>query len=119
MTICIINSHDYSKYVIMTGYNWSREDLDSEKSTRTKDGVMHRDRICQKRKLSFEVRGATREILAQLDDDLSNVTFSMTYTDLHGSQTRTFYCSSFSADMNNCHDDSTSWTPGKFTVTEV
>ena len=119
MDILIINNHDYSKYVISKGYTWSREDLDSEKSTRTKDGVMHRDRITTKRKLQYDVRGMNRELLEQLDDDLSQVTFSVTYTDLHGAQTRNFYCSSFSAAMVNDNDDSYSWEASSFSITEV
>lgn len=119
MEILIINGHDYSKYVKRKGFSWSRNDLDSDKSTRTKDGLLRRDKITTKRKLSYSVMGMTREELAQLDDDLSAATFSATYTDLHGKETRTFYCSSFSADMSDTHDDKWSWEAASFNMTEV
>lgn len=119
MEILIINGHDYSKYVKRKGFSWSRNDLDSDKSTRTKDGLLRRDKITTKRKLSYDVMGMTREELAQLDDDLSAATFSATYIDLHGKETRTFYCSSFSAVMSDTHDDKWSWEAASFNMTEV
>lgn len=112
--------HDYSKYIIQNGYGWSRNDLDSSKSTRTKDGKMRRDKLTDKRKLSYGVRGMTRAELAQLDDDLSQTTFQAKVLDLHGPRQMEFYCSSFSADLNTAvRDVADSWTAGSFNITEV
>lgn len=118
MDLLIINGHDYSCYATQRGYGWSRNDLDSTNSTRgTKNGRMRRDKITTKRKLTFTVRGMTREMLAQLDNDLSAVTFQATYMDLHGQMTREFYCPTFQADMVSGKHDT--WESQPFDITEV
>lgn len=120
MDLLIINGHDYSKFVKNTGYGWGRNDLDSSQTTRTKNGVLRRDKIGTKRKLTLEVMGLKRAELAQLDDDLSQATFSATYMDLHGQATRTFYCSSFNASLTTTkRDDEYTWRSEPFTLTEV
>lgn len=76
MELLVINGHDYSKYIKNTGYGWSRNDLDSSETTRVKNGTLRRKNIAAKRKLTYAVMGMTRAQLAQLDDDLSQETFS-------------------------------------------
>lgn len=119
MEVLIINGHDYSQYVERKGYGWSREDLDSEKTGRTKDGKMRRDKITTKRKLSYTVMNMSRALLSQLDNDLSVPTFSATYLDLHGKQTRTFYTSSFSATLQELVDEDGEWGDASFKLIEV
>lgn len=120
MEILIINGHDYSRFIESSGYGWSREDLDSDKTTRTKDGKMRRYKITDKRKLSYSMMHMTREELAQLDDDLSPATFSVTYLDLHGAMTKEFYCSSFSATMDMAlGEDNELWSRASFNLIEV
>ena len=121
MELLIINGHDYSPYILrQSGYGWARNDVDSETTTRTKDGRLRRDRIATKRKLTYEVRGLGRELLAQLDDDLSSPTFQATYMDLHGRATREFYCSGFSAELNTTRTEGPgSWTAAAFSLVEV
>ncbi len=94
--------------------------MDSDKSTRTKDGRMRRDKITTKRKVTYEVMGMTRAQLAQLDDDLSQTEFTATYMDLHGQMTRTFYCANFNASLTTTRrDDEFAWRSDPFTLTEV
>lgn len=119
MEILIINGHDYSRYIERKGYGWTRNDLDSANTGRTKDGKMRRDKITTKRKLSYTLMNMTQAELAQLDDDLSLATFSATYLDLHGTQTREFYCSSLSATCADCYDESAVWDGASFSMTEV
>lgn len=120
MELLVINGHDYSRYIKNTGYGWSRNDLDSSETTRTKDGTLRRKKITTKRKLTYAVMGMTRQQLAQLDDDLSQETFSATYMDLHGPMTRVFYCSSFAASLSSTRpDDGYTWQSDSFTLTEV
>lgn len=120
MDLLIINGHDYSKFVTVSGYGWARNDLDSSNTTRTKDGTLRRDKIATKRKMTLEVAGMKRRELAQLDDDLSQSTFTATYMDLHGQMTRTFYCASFSAALTTTkRDDEFTWRSEPFTLTEV
>lgn len=119
MDVLIINGHDYSKYIKMSGISWSRNDLDGSDTKRTKDGRMRRKKICAKRKINYEIFDASREILAQMDDDLSASEFEVTYRDLHGTQTRTFYCSSFSARLQWVDGDRDVWDQGAFSLIEV
>lgn len=119
MEVLVINGHDYSRYVERKGVRWSRNDLDSDKTTRTKDGRMRRDKITTKRKLSFTVFHMTQDQLAQLDDDLSGDTFTAAYLDLHGLQTREFYCSAFSAELDVVRDGTGVWSGGTFNMIEV
>ena len=119
MEVLIINGHDYSQYIERQGYGWSREDLDGENTGRPKDGKMRRDKITTKRKLSCSVMNMTRAQLAQLDNDLSAPTFSATYFDLHGLQTRTFYTSSFSCTLNELSSGDGEWGGASFNLIEV
>lgn len=119
MELLTINGHDYSPFVERKGYGWSRNDLDSDKTTRTKDGKMRRHKIAAKRKLSYTMMNMTRSQLAQLDDDLSKATFSARYLDMYGEQTREFYCSSFSASVSDIHGGADMWEGAAFTLIEV
>lgn len=119
MDILIINGHDYSRFIERKGYGWSRNDLDSEQTTRLKNGTMRRHKITTKRKLSYMLINMSRAELAQLDDDLSRNTVSVKYLDLHGVQTRTFYCSSFSAELSDVSNGEDHWDGATFSITEV
>lgn len=119
MEVLVINGHDYSRYVQRKGVGWSRNDVDSEKTTRTKDGKLRRDKITTKRKMSYTMMDVERELLAQLDDDLSAPTFSATYRDLHGTQTRTFYCSAFQATLGEIQGNTDLWGEASFSMIEV
>lgn len=119
MEVLIINGTDYSSVIVSKGYGWSRNDLDSDKTTRTKDGKMRRDKITTKRKLSYTTRSAPRATLAQLDTDLSEATFSVKYLDLHGVRTSAFYCSSFEVELEEASDDGEVWGGATFSLIEV
>lgn len=120
VTVFKIGGHDYTQFVIHEGFEWQRNDLDSDASTRTKDGVMRRQRITTKRKMTVSLSGMTREQIAQLDDDLSPVTVEVTYEDLHGPMTKTFYCSGMKATMvTSTHEGVGSWAADNVTLTEV
>lgn len=97
MNILIINGHDYTRYIEDGGYEWSRDDVDSEKTVRVKTGNMRRDKITEKRNLSYKMLPMPHELAAQLDTDLHESEFQVQYLDLHGQQTRKFYCSKFPA----------------------
>lgn len=104
MNILVINGHDYTKYIQDEGYDWGRDDLDSEKTTRTKDGKMRRDKITEKRNLTYAMLPMPENLAAQLDTDLHAAQFSVRYHDLHGDQTREFYCSKFPAKLHQVID---------------
>ena len=119
MELLVINGHDYSRFVKRKGMSWSRNDLDSEQTTRLKNGTMRRHKITTKRKISYGMTNMSRAELAQLDDDLSRNTASVKYLDLHGAQTRTFYCSSFSAELSDVSNGKDNWDGATFSITEV
>lgn len=113
--------HDYTRYIRLKGAGWQRNDLDTEKTTRVKTGRMRRDKLCEKRTCTYEVMPtADMAMLAQIDDDLSQDTFTARYSDLHGKRTSEFYCSSFEATLNEIEDDGTEiWEGKSFTIIEI
>lgn len=117
-----VDTHDYSNYIKFKGIGWAREDIDSAKAGRTKDGIMHRGKVGTKRKLTYQLIDAPQSILAQLDDDLSAETFVADYMDLHNkSATRTFYCSKFECTLQDARDPNGNgnWCSAKFDIIEV
>lgn len=111
--------HDYSRYIQRRGLGWTRNDLDTEKTVRTKDGRLRRDKIGSKRTCDYGLMPMTQELTAQLDDDLSQDTFQAMYSDLHGTQTREFYCSSFNATLAEVLGGIEYWENAAFNMIEV
>ena len=119
MEVLIINGNDYSSAIEAKGYGWSRNDLDSENTTRTKDGRMRRDKITTKRKLNYTTRSIPRDMLASLDNDLNKTTCTVKYLDLHGIRTSEFYCSSMECTLEQAADDNEVWGGATFNLIEV
>lgn len=117
--ILIINGHDWSNIIQPSGCGWVREDLSGDNERRTKDGHLRRSRIAVKRTLSYKTIPASREQLEQLDDDLSAVSFSVTYKDLHGTYTRDFCCRSFETRYLTKTDVREVWGEAAFTLVEL
>lgn len=110
--------HDYSDMVQLSGVGWKRNDLDADGSGRTLDGLMHRSKVTDKRTLEYSLMPDRQSRYASLDTDLSQVEFEAQYEDLHGVLTKTFYCSSFSATLDQ-DAASPEWSGGGFTMIEV
>ena len=119
MDVLKIGNLDVSSYIEQKGIAWQRNDVDSSKTTRTKDGKLRRDKITDKRTLSYKLIDIPVSKLADLDTALSEPTFSATYLDLHGVQTRTFYCSSFQANFDSVYVTDSAWSGAEFTLIEV
>ena len=64
MEVLKIGGVDYSTHIEEKGISWSRNDVDSEKTKRVKNGTLRRDKITTKRKLSYKLFHMTREELA-------------------------------------------------------
>ena len=111
--------HDYSAMAKRSSIGWQRSDLDSDSSGRTLDGLMHRTKIADKRKLSYELMPDRQSRYADLDIDLQQTTFQAQYADLHGIQTRTFYCSAFQCTLDEDIGDDPEWSGGSFNIIEV
>ena len=120
MNILEINGHDYTQYIEDGGYSWSRDDVDSEKTVRVKTGNMRRDKITEKRNLTYKMLPMPEELAAQLDTDLHEPEFSVQYQDLHGPQTRRFYCSKFPAKLRQViHEGTLLWEGIIFNLHEI
>ncbi len=113
--------HDYTRYIKLKGMGWRRNDLDTEDTKRVKTGTMRRNKLGAKRTCSYEIMPtAGQEALIQMDDDLSQETFTARYSDLHGKRTSQFYCSSFEATLVEIEEDGTEiWEGQPFTMIEV
>ena len=113
---------DVTPYIVRSGYSWSRNDLDSEKSVRLKNTKIRRDKLGTKRSLSIELRAThgelTRETLARLDDLLSKAIYTATFRDLHGTLTRNFYTSTFTATLDEINEDGEQWSGAAFDMVE-
>lgn len=105
MNVLVINGHDYTRYIQDDGFEWSRDDVDSEKTVRVKTGSMRRDKITEKRNLTYKMLPMPEALAAQLDTDLHDPEFSVQYQDLYGPQTRRFYCSKFPAKLRQVTDE--------------
>lgn len=110
--------HDYSDMVKLSGVSWKRNDLDAEGAGRTLDGLMWRAVVANKRAQEFALMPDRQERYAALDTDLQQPFFEAQIADLHGIQTRTFYCSSFAATLDMDIDDAPEWSGGRFTIIE-
>lgn len=120
MEVLVINGHDYSKWVSDDGYDWSRDDLDSEITKRVKSGNLRRDKIAEKRNLSFKMLAMPEALARQLDTDLHEKTFRAKYHDLHGTQERIFYCSKLPAHLHQIVDENNlMWDGISFNLHEV
>lgn len=116
--VLIIGGVDYSKHIERQGMTWTRNDIDTDKTMRTKDGKIRRDKIGTKRKLSFKLIHMTRQELAALDDALSATFFDATYMDLHGVQTRRFYTSEFTSTLESLYSNDGEWGEAEFNMIE-
>ena len=116
--VLVIGGVDYSKHIERQGMTWTRNDLDTDKTVRTKDGKIRRDKIGTKRKLTFKLIHMTRQQLAALDDALSETFYSATYMDLHGVQTRRFYTSEFTSTLESRYSADGEWGEAEFNMIE-
>jgi len=88
---------------------WALQDISSSNSGRTLDGVMHKDRVAQKVKLSCKWPAMPFSDASTLLRNVnSRVTFSLTYFDVmqNGMRTANFYVGDRSADYKWVLDDS-------------
>lgn len=114
-----IGSTDFTRLLPESGIIWSRNDLDSEKSARTMDGIMHRSRIAVKRKLSIKCRRMDTETMIRLNNALLPQLIEVTYLDpIDGVTTRTFYGSSVEATTQMTMDGVTYWEGTSFSLIE-
>lgn len=114
-----IDGVDFTDLLPEGAIAWSRNDLDSDETGRTLDGIMHRTRIAIKRKLSISTRRLTTEEVLGLNSALQNPFISVTYLDpLDGMTTKTFYGSTVESTTQISMDGETYWTGTTFNLIE-
>lgn len=114
-----IGGLDLTELVAEGGLKWSRNDLDSDKSGRTLDGVMHRTRVAMKRKLSVTLRRLDTQQLMAVNQALAPQFVTVTYLDpLDGAATRVFYSSTVEAAVQTVAGGRTFWDGVTFSLIE-
>lgn len=110
----IIDGYDYIGYILQGGIDWGDNDLDSEDSGRTLDGVMHRTVVSRKRNLKVSLVPLTSEQFAQFSRAVRKPFVDITFLDpAEGGQiTRTFYGSSIQARSMSDINGATYWRDG-------
>lgn len=115
----IIDGQDFTYMIPEGAIKWSRNDLDSEETGRTLDGVIHRTRIAIKRKLSITTMPLTTEQIIALNAALQPVFITVKYLDpIDGITTRTFYGSTVESTTQITMDGETYWTGTTFNLIE-
>ncbi|MEZ3487317.1 MAG: hypothetical protein K1W22_12215 [Lachnospiraceae bacterium] len=91
-----------------SGFTWNLQDVSDSAAGRTQDALMHKNRIAQKRKLSFTWAAPTPQeaaaILAAFDPEYVSITYPDTKTGRN--ETKTFYTGDITSPMKI-------WTVGK------
>ena len=114
-----IGGQDFTDILPEGAIKWSRNDLDSEESARTLDGLMHRTRIAIKRKLSITTARLTTGQIMDLNAALKPAFISVTYLDpIDGVTTKTFYGSTVESTTQITMDGETYWTGTTFNLIE-
>ncbi len=114
-----IGDKDFTRLLSEGGIQWSRNDLDSDKSGRTLDGVMHRSRVAVKRKLTVECMRMDTQTIMDLNRALLPKFVTVTYLDpIDGVTTRTFYGSSVESTTQIVLEGETYWEGTRFSLVE-
>lgn len=114
-----IGGKDFTNHVVLGGLEWSRNDMDDEKSGRTLDGVMHRNRITTKAKLNVTMEKMTTDELIGLNTALEPQFVDITYLDPRfGIVTKTFYGSTVSSAVQHIINGIVYWDGAKFNLVE-
>lgn len=80
-----INGRDITRYVLEKGFQLSENDLDSPKSGRTLDALMHRGKVTQKNRADIKLVPVKREVMDWMMPLLRNQYFTVE-TDLFPGQ---------------------------------
>jgi len=71
-----LNGRDITKYIEMGGFNLSENDLDSPKSGRTLDALMHRGKVAEKLKAEIKFVPVKKEVVDWVMPILRNQYFT-------------------------------------------
>ena len=114
-----VGAEDFTSFVRINKFKWTRNDVDSDKSGRTMDVLMHRKRLGQKRKISFTCRRLSCAELQRLARALNPEYVQITYLDPElGVVTKSFYGTSISATTGIVAGGETYWDDTGFELVE-
>lgn len=117
-----VGDKDFSDIVGAGGIKWSRNDIDSAKTGRSKlDAQMHRKRLAIKRKLSVSCLSMGISRMKELNAAIMPETVSVTFLDPIAGEpiTRTFYGSTVEATTLITVGDDVRWDSTSFNLIEV
>ena len=120
--IFMVGDEDFSDIVAAGGIKWSRNDIDSAKTSRSKlDAKMHRKRLAIKRKLSVSCMRMGVDRMKALNAAIMPETVSVTFLDPIAGEhiTRTFYGSTVEATTQITVGDDVYWDGTSFNLIEV
>lgn len=114
-----IDGQDFTDVLPEGAIKWARNDLDSEQTGRTLDGIMHRTRVAIKAKLSITAKRISTERLMELNAALKPAFISVTYLDpMDGIVTKQFYGSTVESTTQIVMGGETYWTGTTFNLIE-
>jgi len=114
-----IDTTELISYISNGGLKWSRNDLDSDDSGRTLDGIMHRSRIATKIKLQVVLDRLSQAEMTTLVNALSPQFVDVTYIDpVGGSVTKTFYGSTVDSTTERYINGDLFWETTTFSLIE-
>lgn len=117
-----VGDKDFSRLLVEGGLKWSRNDIDSELTKRSKlTAKMYRKRLAVKRKLSVSCRRMTTAEIHELNQAILPEKISVTYLDPLEGQivTKDFYGSSVDATTQITIGDETYWDGVSFNIIEM
>lgn len=117
-----IGDKDFTRLLTEGGLKWSRNDIDSELTKRSKlTAKMYRKRLAVKRKLSVSCKRMTTAEVKELNQAILPEKISVTYLDpLEGQVvTKDFYGSSVDATTQITMGDEVYWDGVSFNIIEM
>ena len=117
-----VGDKDFTRFLEEGGIKWSRNDVDSELTKRSKlTAKMYRKRLATKRKLSITCKRMTTAEVHELNQAILPEKISVTYLDpLEGQVvTKEFYGSSVDATTQISMGDDTYWDGVSFNIIEM
>ena len=114
-----VGSKDFTNYVKLSGLGWERNDVESPKSGRTMDAVMHSKRLAQKRKLTITCRELSYPEIHALSIAVNPEFIDVTFLDpALGVVTKKFYGTSISATTEGTRNGVVYFSDTKFEIVE-
>lgn len=114
-----VNGVDFTRFIAEGGLKWERNDIDSTKTGRTMDTIMHRTRLAIKRKLYITCMPMRHDDLIALNKAILPQFIKVRFLDpIDGLTTKTFYGSSVQSTTQYTQNGETWWDGPTFNLIE-